>query len=171
LTALTVNIGDHLVTVTLERAVALIVVFVTSCAIATRFVHALLLPLRAGLVLRPPGNSRQTADLFFCVIIFLVGRRRFRLTTEGIVESGRGRAAVGEVGCIPKAHQLQRHVLIRNDAVDGRVRSREDAITRKARRREYCVTWASSSSRLWVRAITHSRHAILLVVRTAVTLG
>jgi hypothetical protein len=80
---------------------------------------------------------------------------------------------MGEVGRITKAHQLQRYILVRNDAVDGRVRSGEDAIAGQARSREHCVTWATSSqlSRwLRVRAIAHSRHAMLLVVNTTMTL-
>ena len=169
--ALAIDVRHHLIAVTLEGAIALVIVLVTSCAIAARFMRALLLPLRTDLVLRPAGNGRQTANLFFCVVVvFLVRGRRLRLAAQGIVKSRRGRAAVREVRGVSKAHQLKRHILIRNDTVDSRVRSREDAITGEARGREHCVTWASSSSRLCVRATTHSRHAILLVVRTAMTL-
>jgi hypothetical protein len=170
LAALAIDVRHHLIAVTLEGAIALVIVLVASCAIATRLVRALLLPLRTDLVLRPAGNGRQTANLFFCVVVFLVRRRRLRLAAQGIVKSRRRRPAMGEVGCISKAHQLKRYVLIRNDAVDSRVRSRKNAITREARRREHCVTWASSSSHLCVRAITHSRHAVLLIVRTAMAL-
>jgi hypothetical protein len=58
LAALAIDVRHHLIAVTLEGAIALVVVLVASCAIAARFVRALLLPLRANLILRPTGNSR-----------------------------------------------------------------------------------------------------------------
>jgi hypothetical protein len=57
LAALAIDVGHHLVAVTLEGAIAVVIVLVTSCAIAARLMHALLLPLRTSLILRPAGNG------------------------------------------------------------------------------------------------------------------